>query len=364
MKVFSISDAEAFLKTGAREFRHGRNIMVTPSARDLLTENGITVTFEPDTLPPQDELSAEPAGASPPKAAAPVGDGGIEALFNSPEARALKQMICDIGHRCWQRDYNDGNGGNISARLGDWFLCTPTGVSKGFMRPEMICLVDSEGNQVAGQAPWTRTSEILSHLGIYRAVPAARSVCHAHPVHATAFAVAGIRPPQCLVPEVEIYVGTIPLAEYKMPGSPEMSEILGRLAPRHQSILMCNHGVITWGRSVEDAYFKMEITDSYCRMLWVAAQLPSKGARIPEDEMRKLLERKRKLGLPDEREGVAGGKLCAGDPFGFVSDLPDECATPAAGADALAQATPSELEHLVSIITEQVLRSLGKKSEE
>ena len=370
MKVFAISDAQAFVKTGAKEFRYNREIRLTPSAKDVLTESGIKIVFDADATatvgaapaPAASTGSAAPAAAAAPAAKPTASTGEILALFNSKEAQAMKAMICDIGHRCWQRDYNDGNGGNISARLGDYYLCTPTGVSKGFMKPEMICLVDGEGNQVAGNAPWRRTSEILSHLGIYRMVPAAAAVVHAHPIHATAFAMAGIEPPQCLIPEVEVFVGTIPVAEYKTPGSPQMSDILGRLAPKHQSILMGNHGVICWGTSIEDAYFKMEITDSYCRTLWVAAQLPTKRTTIPRDEMKILLDMKKKMGLPDERLTPQGEtKLCAADPWEFIADRPMACATPARAGDINpTQATNAELEKLVKQVTDQVIEALSK----
>ena len=368
MKVFSSTDAAAFVKTGAKEFRFNRDVRLTPSAKDVLIEAGIKVVFDAGASAPAPVVQA-PLGASPAAPSAPASSGKttatsaeVLALFNSAQAQEMKQAICEMGHRCWQRDYNDGNGGNISARIGEYFLCTPTGVSKGFMKPEMICLVDADGNQVAGNAPWKRTSEILSHLGIYKKVPAAASVCHAHPIHATAFAMAGNEPPQCLIPEVEVFVGTIPLAEYKTPGSPQMSELLGNLAPKHQSILMGNHGVITWGTSIEDAYFKMEITDSYCRTLWVAAQLPSKRTTIPKDEMRILLDMKKKLGLPDERL-VPGGeaKLCDSDPWEFIHDRPMACATPA-GEPQLTQATNAELEQLVKKITDEVFTSMAKSS--
>lgn len=362
MKVFSSIDAQAFAKTGAKEFRFNRDIRLTPSAKDVLIEAGIKVVFDAGASAPAAPAAPAPTASAPASAAAPARAQGsssdVLALFNSAKAEEMKKQICDMGHRCWQRDYNDGNGGNISARLGDYFLCTPTGVSKGFMKPEMICMVDADGNQVAGNAPWKRTSEILSHLGIYKMVPAAASVCHAHPIHATAFAMAGNEPPQCLIPEVEVFVGTIPLAEYKTPGSPQMSEILGKLAPKHQSILMGNHGVITWGTSIEDAYFKMEITDSYCRTLWVAAQLPSKRTTIPKNEMQILLDMKKKLGLPDERLAPTGeAKLCDSDPWEFIHDRPMACATPA-GQPQMTQATNAELEQLVKKITDEVFNSV------
>jgi L-fuculose-phosphate aldolase len=353
MQLFAQKEAAEFIKTGAKEFRFNREIRLTPGARDLFSDAGVKVVF--------DTGAGTAAGAGTPAGAASAGKGDALALFNSPQAKKIKEEICEIGSRCWKRDYNDGNGGNISARLGPYFLCTPTGVSKGFMKPDMICLVDGEGNQLAGNAPWKRTSEILSHLGIYRTVPAAMGVVHAHPIHATAFAMAGIEPPQCLIPEVEVFVGTIPVAEYKTPGSPQMSEILGKLAPQHQSILMGNHGVICWGVSVEDAYFKMEITDSYCRTLWVAAQLPTKRTVIPPDEVKKLLDLKQKLGLPDDRLGLKAAQLCDCDPWEQIADRPVACATPASGGPAVGTMTNAELEGLVQKLTNEVLGQMGGK---
>jgi L-fuculose-phosphate aldolase len=361
MKLFAQNDAMAFARTGAREFRFNRDIRMTPGARDVLVEAGIKVVFDANASSNGSAHTAPKTGgeAGPvPAPAAPKGDA--TALFNSAEAKKLKDEICEMGRRCWLRDYNDGNGGNLSARLGDYFLCTPTGISKGFMKPEQVCLVDADGNQVAGNGKWKRTSEILSHLGIYKTVPAAMAVVHAHPIHATAFAMAGIEPPQCLIPEVEVFVGTIPVAEYKTPGSPQMSEILGKLAPKHQSILMGNHGVICWGTSVEDAYFKMEITDSYCRTLWVAAQLPTKRTTIPPDEIKKLLDLKQKMGLPDERHGLKSALLCDCDPWDQIGDRPQACATPAGNAPAVDKMTNAELESMVQKLTDQVMATLSK----
>lgn len=236
-----------------------------------------------------------------------------EKLFNSPEAESLKEQICEIGRRAWMREYCDGNGGNISARLGpDRFLVTPTGVSKGFMKSEMLCLVDGKGNQLAGK--WKRSSEFLTHAAIYEAVPEAASVCHAHPCHAGAFAVKGLQPPPRLIPELEVFVGTVAVAGYRTPGSHEMADSIRPLAPMHQSIIMGNHGVICWGTSVEDAYFKMEITDAYCRTVILAQSIPGASA-IPGEGMADLLAIKKKLGLPDDRYGQTPAELASIDPW-------------------------------------------------
>ena len=115
----------------------------------------------------------------------------LEAFFYSPSCHALKMQMCDIGWRLWQRAYADGNGGNIAIRVGeDIALCTPTLVSKGFMKPEDMCLVDFEGNQLFGAKKCT--SEVLMHLQIMQRQPRAVATVHCHPPYATGFAVAGI----------------------------------------------------------------------------------------------------------------------------------------------------------------------------
>ncbi|MCL2042049.1 MAG: class II aldolase/adducin family protein [Bacteroidales bacterium] len=186
------------------------------------------------------------------------------------EINRLKPLICDIGRRMWQRSYVDGNGGNISVRITkDWILCTPTLISKGFMTPDDLCLVDMDGRprSKGGRPP---TSEILTHLAIYRNVPEAGACVHAHPPHATTFSITGVQPPKHILPEVEIFLGEIAVVPYHHPGSPEMAEAVGAAAPTHRAMLMQNHGAITWGEDVETAYWKMEILDNYCRMLLLA----------------------------------------------------------------------------------------------
>ncbi|MFM8982268.1 MAG: class II aldolase/adducin family protein, partial [Spartobacteria bacterium] len=252
MKLFAQKEAEAFVKTGAVEFRYNRDTRLTPGAKDVFSEAGVKVVF--------DAGSDAPAASAP--CAAAAGTSADEKLFNSPEAERIKKEICDIGRRIWAREYCDGNGGNISARLGpDRFIITPTGVSKGFMTPDMLSMVDIKGNQLAGT--WKRSSEITTHAAIYETTPEAASVCHAHPCHAGAFAIKELQPPARLIPELEVFVGQVAVAKYQTPGSPEIAASIRPLAPQHQSIIMGCHGVICWGKSVEDAYFKMEITDAY-----------------------------------------------------------------------------------------------------
>src|SRR5271170_3100034 len=163
----------------------------------------------------------------------------LEAFFNSPAAQNLKEQLCDIGRRLWQREYVDGNGGNLAIRAGqDLALCTPTLVSKGFMKPEDMCLVDFKGNQLAGAKKCT--SEILMHLQIMRRQPRAVATCHCHPPLATGFAVAGVPPPTGLVSEFELFV-SLAMAPYRTPGTPELGRLVARLTDQHNTILLANH---------------------------------------------------------------------------------------------------------------------------
>jgi L-fuculose-phosphate aldolase len=376
MTVFSSKEAEEFIRTGAKELRYSREVQITPGARDILGDAGVRLVFQAD-----EPVAGGAAGISSGKPSVlPAGkvtrkspDGReynpahLE-LFHSPEAEKLKVEMCDIGRRLWMREYTDGNGGNISSRIGpEEFLCTPTGVSKGFLTPDMMCMVDAEGTQIAGS--WKRTSEITTHLAIYKSTPAAKSVCHAHPVHATAFAVTGFEPPPRLIPEWEVFVGKAAMAPYKTPGSREMYDAIYPLAPKHQSILMGNHGVICWGVSVEDAYFKMEITDAYCRTIFIAMQIPTKHTSIPCEKMGELLEIKKSLGLPDPRFDLKPAELCEIDPWAVMEDRPKACSTQAEGEGGCSrsgspvEATNAELESLVQSLTEEIMNKLNKEGQ-
>lgn len=346
MKVFAHQDAAAFAKTGAKEFRHNREVLLTPGARDVFSEEGIKVVFESGASAETSALTS-------------VTTSDDATLFSSPLAEKLKKEICEMGRRVWMREYCDGNGGNISARLAEnRFICTPTGVSKGFMTPDMLCMVDGEGRQVAGT--WKRSSEITTHLAIYNTTPEAMSVCHAHPCHAGAFAIKGMQPPPRLIPELEVFVGTVGMAEYKTPGSPEMAESIKPLAPQHQSIIMGNHGVITWGKTVEDAYFKMEITDAYCRTVILAQSIPG-GASIPCEKIGELLELKKGMGLPDPRYGLKPAELCEVDPWTQMCGQRG-CSTPVTPFSPLEGSSsapaPAEMEALVQKITDEIVANL------
>ncbi|MEI9864931.1 MAG: class II aldolase/adducin family protein [Limisphaerales bacterium] len=226
----------------------------------------------------------------------------LKALFNSSVISNLKEQICDIGRRMWQREYVDGNGGNLAIRVGeDIALCTPTLVSKGFMQPTDICLVDFEGNQLAGIKK--RTSEILMHLQIMQRQPKAIATCHSHPPSSTGYAVAGKLPPIGLVSEFELFV-SLAMVPYRTPGSPELGQLVADVVDKHNTILLANHGVVSWSHNnLEDAYFKMEILENYCRTMLATAQLGIPAPKMTAAQIRDLLKIKHSLGIPDPRHG-------------------------------------------------------------
>ena len=237
----------------------------------------------------------------------------VQRFFCSDRLAVLKERICEVGHRLWTREYTDGNGGNISVRVGhDLVLCSPTLISKGFMKPEDLCLVDMEGRQKAGARP--ASSEIKTHLAIMQASDALACV-HAHPPHANALLICGLVPPTGIMPEPDIFLGEVGLASYATPGSPQNAINVGALARDHQCIFMENHGVIVWGRHVEDACWKMENVDSYCRILLLAATLDAQVTRVDVKSMRDFIGIRRKLGMPDVREARPDDQLFNTDGF-------------------------------------------------
>jgi L-fuculose-phosphate aldolase len=225
---------------------------------------------------------------------------------NSFEAEALRSEIIRTGRKLWERQYVDGNGGNISVRLGtEYVLCTPTMLSKGDLEPADICLSDLEGNILAGDR--SRTSELLLHLEIYKANPKARAVLHCHPPYATAFAVTGTVPPNGLIPEYEVFIGPAAVAPYDTPGTQAFAETVLPFVQDHNTILLKNHGVVCWADTVTHAEWLAEIVDTYCKTYLIAKQIGEPLTFIPENKIDEILMLKRRLGFPDARMGRIAG---------------------------------------------------------
>ena len=344
--VISAKDIEDLLRDGGDLTSLPGDAIFTPSARDLLRDLNGRGNHRPSTLAPSAPAAAPLAVTS----KSPKAD--LEAFFQSAPIEALKEQICDVGRRLWQRAYVDGNGGNIAIRVGeDLALCTPTLVSKGFMRPADMCLVDLDGNQLAGTKK--RTSEILMHLQIMKRQPRAAATVHCHPPYSTGFAVAGIAPPTCMVPEYEVFCA-VAVAPYRTPGTPEMGKLVADLVDQHNTILMANHGVVSWSHvSVEDAYFKMEILEAYCRTVLVASQLGKPVNTMTPAQLQDLLKIKKSLGIPDPRHGLKECELCDNEEWrpGVTCAVPPPPEAPVARLDADAEAA-------VQAITDQIMSQL------
>ncbi len=223
-----------------------------------------------------------------------------EEVAASAEACAVRAEIIEVGRKLWERSYVDGNGGNISVRLGSQYvLCTPTLISKRDMEPADICLANLQGDIVAGSRP--RTSELLLHLEIYKANPRARAVVHCHPSYATAYAVTGSAPPTGHVTEFELFIGPVAVAPYETPGTQVFAESVLPFVEDHNTILLTNHGIVCWSDTATHAEWLVEIMDTYCKTVLLAQQTGRPLLRIPEHKIHEILAFKRRMGLPDAR---------------------------------------------------------------
>ncbi len=278
----------------------------------------------------------------------------------------LRKEMCDIGHRIWLKGFCAGNEGNHSVRIGpDRVLCTPTGISKGFLLPEDMCVVDMEGNQVeANSRGRKRTSEVLVHLAIYKARPNVQAVIHSHPPHATAFAIANIPLPEGIHPEAEVFLGKVPVARYATPSTPDLpASIIELLKPDTNTVLMGNHGSVSFGSSLMDAYYKLEILDAYSRMLLLCKQLGKVNELNPQ-QMTDLLQVKQKFGFADERLACAPTGCVGTDNDAFLATFdvrPTTAACSCNGGQAhhappAAAEGDAQFEALVQAITDQIMQ--------
>jgi L-fuculose-phosphate aldolase len=343
--VVAMEDVEAASRAGADELLVRAGAILTPSARDAIGARNLRVITRD---------GAAPAATAAKAAAASTGEW--DRLLASPEAQAIKAEIVAVGLKLWQRQYVDGNGGNISCRLTpETVICTPTLVSKADLKPEDLCLVDMEGNQLAGGK--ARTSEILMHLEIYKAVPEAKAVVHCHPVHATAYAITGRVPPTCVIPEFEVFIGRVALSPYETPGTQRFAETVIPFVKSHNTILLANHGIVTWADSVTHAEWYAEVVDTYCWTIMVANQLGAPITHIPTEKASDLVDIKQRLGLPDVRLDMKECTLCdLPDHPGTIALTPNTCVRQAA-SEAPA---PGEAESLVQAVTDAVMAALNK----
>ncbi len=263
----------------------------------------------------------------------------------------IKKQICEIGKRIYNRGMVASNDGNISVKLNEnEFLCTPTGVSKGFMTPEYICKVDAKGNVLQAYEGFKPSSEIKMHMRVYKERPDVNSVVHAHPVYATSFAIAGIPLTEPIMPEAVIALGCVPIAEYGTPSTEEIPDAVSKYLPYYDAVLLENHGALAFSDSLLNAYHKMESVEFYAQLLYQAKMLGGPKP-LSEEQVQRLYEIRRKFGMKGKHPADLCPNAKAGKPSCHSCGGNCSCGT--------VSSTAANDAALIAEITKKVLASLS-----
>lgn len=200
-----------------------------------------------------------------------------------------KRAIVEYGRRIYDRGMVASNDGNITIKVSEnavW--ATPTGVSKGFMTEDMLIKMDLDGN-ILSKNDRKPSSEIKMHLRVYKEDPDIRAVCHAHPVAATAFSILG----ETFIPEIlaepVFIVGEIPAAPFAFPGTYEVPESIAPFVKDHNVALVGNHGALSWGDDIEEAFFRLDSLEHFCKINLIAKYVIKSYKTIPQDKIDEML---------------------------------------------------------------------------
>jgi L-fuculose-phosphate aldolase len=220
-----------------------------------------------------------------------------------------RRDLCVVGRWIHDRGFVASTDGNMSVRLGaDRILTTPTCMSKGMMTPDDMVITDLTGRRVSGSRK--PSSEIGMHLLIYRLRPEVNAVCHAHPPTATGYAAAGMALDKPILCELIIGLGSIPVARYGTPGTPELAAAMEPLVQGHDAILMANHGVVTCGPDLLTAFLRMETTEHFARVALVT-HLLGKQEVLSNADVEKLQVARVRYGAGAEPANGSGGTACS-----------------------------------------------------
>ena len=258
-------------------------------------------------------------------------------MFSEYEVR---KMICEVGRRIYQKDFIAANDGNISVKINDKeVICTPTGVSKGFMTPDMLIKVNMEGEVIQGNGNFRPSSEIKMHLRVYKKRPDVKSVVHAHPPYATGFAVVGKELRAPILPEAVIALGWVPIAEYGTPSTDEIPDAVEKYLNNYDALLLENHGALTYGSDLMNAYFKMESLEYYAKLMFITTQLGGPKC-LNSEQCDKLIDLRRQMNIP----GRHPGDMCKGGDCSCSDTKKEE---------------PKAMDDIVSEITKRVISKLN-----
>lgn len=218
----------------------------------------------------------------------------------------IKKEICEVGHKLWLKGFVAANDGNISVKVSEnEYYCTPTGVSKGDLTPDMIIKIDKDGKKLEGKLE--PSSEIKMHMRVYRERPDVNAVVHAHPPVATAFTVADIDLDQYILPEAVLTIGDVPTCDYGTPSTMEIPDSLNPYIQNHDAFLLRNHGALTVGCNLQKAFFVMEEVEFNAVICKHAMDL---GAvhEIGNEQLRKLMDLRKKMNIPGRHPGIDYGE--------------------------------------------------------
>ena len=230
----------------------------------------------------------------------------------------IKQEICEVGHRLYAHGFVAANDGNISVKVNEnEFFCTPTGVSKGSLTPDLIIKIDAEGNKIEGNL--NPSSEIKMHLRVFRERPDVNAVVHAHPPVATAFTVAGIPLDRYILPEAVLTIGDVPTCEYATPSTMEIPDSLMPYIQEHDAFMLKNHGALTVGNTLTRAFFTMEEVEFNAKIMKHAMEL-GRIQEISEEKMYELMDLRAKFGLPGKHPGYKTAEERAKNPASTLNN--------------------------------------------
>lgn len=199
----------------------------------------------------------------------------------------LKEKIVEVSRRLYQRELIAGAGGNVSVKIPDssCILVTPSGVCKGYLNPSDIIKVNLDGKIIEGRLK--PTSETPMHTEIYKVRQDVNAVVHAHPPFCTGFACARVPLNSPIFPEVIAMIGEVAMVEYATPGTKELAMKVSEAAKKHDALLLENHGTITLGASLEQAYQRTEVLEEFAKILLVSTLLGGPKP-LSSEEVRKI----------------------------------------------------------------------------
>lgn len=221
-------------------------------------------------------------------------------MVNKSESEYRKDII-EVCKRVYRNGWVASNDGNVSIKMDDnLILCTPTGMSKGYLTTDQLVKVDFEGNKVEGEL--SPSSEVKMHIDVYKNRSDINSVVHAHPATATGFAVAGIPLDQCIIPEIIVSIGSVPLTKYGTPSTEEIPNNIRKYLPKHNVFLLENHGALSIGADVYEAYYKMESLELFAKIYLVAKQLGQVNI-LSEENVKRMIKLREDWGMDEHYAG-------------------------------------------------------------